>query len=408
MFAGFAVEQESGLEADACTGLLARCLSVDFEVEPASGRIRSFAAVRGLSRQSFVHSRGNLADALFRLDEFAKDADFLIGHNIITFDRPHLEAAQNSLNLLHKPLIDTLWLNPLAFPKNPYHHLIKHYQDGRLQGGHLNDPEQDARLVLDVLQDQAKALAQIDRRNPGLAAAFHWLTTTGKDEPGFDAFFWTVRQQERPDIGRARTCVGRLLDGVACTRQVDLLLNSLERHGWPLAYALSWISVVWRGFRHAALGAASVSRGKRARRRAARHVLRRSRLLLVPDPQRSGRPLVELVRLFRLPARTEGRGRHAAAAEDRRNGDARPSMSSAFFRPAPASRSATRLPALARFDKIGALTVVISPLVALMADQVEGLRRQGISSCVAVNGFCRCRSATTRSTGCGSGMPRSC
>jgi ATP-dependent DNA helicase RecQ len=31
--------------------------------------------------------------------------------------------------------IDTLWLNPLAFPRNPYHHLVKHYQDGRLQAG---------------------------------------------------------------------------------------------------------------------------------------------------------------------------------------------------------------------------------------------------------------------------------
>ena len=31
-----------------------------------------------------------------------------------------------------------------------------------------------------------------------------------------------------------------------------------------------------------------------------------------------------------------------------------------------------QIPALSRFDKTGALTVVISPLVALMADQVQG------------------------------------
>jgi ATP-dependent DNA helicase RecQ len=46
-----------------------------------------------------------------------------------------------------------------------------------------------------------------------------------------------------------------------------------------------------------------------------------------------------------------------------------------------------QIPALARFQKTGALTVVISPLVALMADQVAGLRRQGVSACVAVNGM---------------------
>ena len=46
-----------------------------------------------------------------------------------------------------------------------------------------------------------------------------------------------------------------------------------------------------------------------------------------------------------------------------------------------------QLPALASYHRIGALTVVISPLVALMADQVASLKRQGISSCVTVNGL---------------------
>ena len=46
-----------------------------------------------------------------------------------------------------------------------------------------------------------------------------------------------------------------------------------------------------------------------------------------------------------------------------------------------------QVPALSRYDKTGALTVVISPLVALMADQVAGLEARGISSCVTVNGM---------------------
>lgn len=46
-----------------------------------------------------------------------------------------------------------------------------------------------------------------------------------------------------------------------------------------------------------------------------------------------------------------------------------------------------QIPALSKLDKTGALTVVISPLVALMADQVQGMARAGISSAVTVNGM---------------------
>jgi len=46
-----------------------------------------------------------------------------------------------------------------------------------------------------------------------------------------------------------------------------------------------------------------------------------------------------------------------------------------------------QIPALSRYDKTGALTVVISPLVALMADQVAGLEARGIGACVAINGL---------------------
>jgi ATP-dependent DNA helicase RecQ len=46
-----------------------------------------------------------------------------------------------------------------------------------------------------------------------------------------------------------------------------------------------------------------------------------------------------------------------------------------------------QIPALSRFDKTGALTVVISPLVALMSDQVAGLEARNIRSCAALNGL---------------------
>ena len=118
-----------------------------------------------------------MPSALARLDELASGTDFLLGHNLIKFDLPHLTAAAPDLRLLELPAVDTLWLNPLAFPRNPYHHLVKHYQNGQLKRGRVNDPELDARIALDVFRDQRRAL----RKAPSdLLIAWHWLTTAGR------------------------------------------------------------------------------------------------------------------------------------------------------------------------------------------------------------------------------------
>jgi hypothetical protein len=97
-----------------------RCLSIDLEVSVRDARIHRFAAVRGDTGQSFVFEKGNLASALSKLDEFADGSVFLLGHNLIDFDLPHLAAAKPDLRLLSLPAVDTLRLNPLAFPRNPF------------------------------------------------------------------------------------------------------------------------------------------------------------------------------------------------------------------------------------------------------------------------------------------------
>ena len=115
-------------------------VSVDLEVNPKHERIFAFAAVRDVSKQSILHRNGNLLKSLALLDQYAADADFILGHNIIKFDLPQLKAANPNLRILRKPALDTLRLSPLAFPRYPYHHLVKHYQDPRILGNQRNDP----------------------------------------------------------------------------------------------------------------------------------------------------------------------------------------------------------------------------------------------------------------------------
>ena len=113
---------------------LSRSVSIDLEVSKTTKMIHALAGVRADNGQSYVwrSKASGLTRALAELDDFAGGADFVLGHNFIEHDLQHLRAANPNLRLLQLPVIDTLWLNPLAFPRNPYHRLVKHYQDGQL------------------------------------------------------------------------------------------------------------------------------------------------------------------------------------------------------------------------------------------------------------------------------------
>ena len=221
---------------------LSRCVSVDLEVDPKSARLFAFAAVR--AEASLVHKGGALDPALDRFEVFCEGAAHLVGHNILRHDLPHLVANRARLAGLGAAPVDTLWLNPLAFPRNPYHRLVKHYHDGRLQVGHVNDPEQDARLALHVLSDQITAFAHLGQDAPDALLAYHHLTTRGEVSTGFDAVF-TVLRGPAPSEATAHAAIRRLLENRACNHRLEQTLGRLSdpRNGWPMAYALSWISV---------------------------------------------------------------------------------------------------------------------------------------------------------------------
>ena len=135
-------------------GVPFRSLSLDLEADVVDRRIRAFAGIRSDRRRPLVFPAmgGGLASALAKLDHLSEGAEFTLGHNLIAFDLPILRAVNPELRMLRLPAVDTLRLNPLAFPRNPYHRLVKDYQDGELRRGRINDPELDARLTLQVCQ----------------------------------------------------------------------------------------------------------------------------------------------------------------------------------------------------------------------------------------------------------------
>ncbi len=145
--------------------LFADFLALDLEVGRRDNRIHAFGAVRSRSGKAHTFRGGALHPALKDLDTFATGVDYLLGHNLIAFDLPHLGAAKPDLRLLRLPAVDTLRLNPLAFPRHPYHHLVKHYQEAQLKRGRVNDPELDARLS-GRFQRPAKSVERSGPRPP--------------------------------------------------------------------------------------------------------------------------------------------------------------------------------------------------------------------------------------------------
>ncbi|WP_419864653.1 RecQ family ATP-dependent DNA helicase [Candidatus Poriferisodalis sp.] len=389
---------------------LSRCLALDLEVSRKDGRIYAFAGVAADTDRRVVWAKksrsteqpnecvaiyegdrvvwtrpANTANkALVVLDKLAEGAEFVVGHNLIDFDLPRLQAAVPELQLLALPAVDTLWLNPLAFPRHPYHHLVKHYKDAGLVRSELNDPCLDAQLALQVLSDQRSKLAEAPSE---LLVAWHWLTAGGERSAGFDRFFTALRGVPRPDVAQARDAIRSHLENRVCRSHLHRAVGDAAEHGWALAYAMAWI---WESG-----GSSVMPPWVRHRFPEAGRLVRRLRDEACSDDRctwcRSRHDATgELRRLF---------GFESFRAEPAL-GETKQSMQQAIVEAVMGSEDVLailptgtgkslcyQLPALSRYDKTGALTVVLSPLVALMADQVAGLQKLGVTSCVSVNGL---------------------
>lgn len=368
--------------------LLERCLSVDLEVNPKTAEIFDMAAVRFGGGPAVVAPKSKVKQGLDQLEKALSKTSYVIGHNILRHDLEHLLAARPRLAAKMAAPIDTLWLNPLAFPRNPYHHLVKHYQDGRLQKGHINDPELDARLVFEVLGNQIQALTELAEQSPETLLAYHYLATRMDRAAGFDAVFSDIRKAPQPQRAEAMGAIRTLLAGKACGSQVDALLEQLAGPllGWPTAYALAWISVSG--------GESVMPPWVRAAFPQAALIVRELRDTNCGDSAcgwcaEMNNPVGALRKWFGFdsyrpqPADNDGRPlQEVIVSRAMRHANVLGIL------PTGTGKSICyQVPALSLYEKTGALTVVISPLVALMADQVQGMERAGVSSAVTINGM---------------------
>ncbi len=353
--------------------ILDRCVSIDLEVDPEKAKIFAFAAVARDPDSPSLVVKGHVDAGLPRLDEFCRGFDHVVGHNILRHDLPYLAAASPRFLKLAEAPIDTLWLNPLAFPRNPYHHLVKHYQDGRLQTGHINDPEFDARLVFEVLENQLSEFRRLNERTPDALIAYHYLCCCTPNSGGFDQLFSKIRSAAVPTQSEAEEAIRRLLTGVACSAMVEQTLARLDDSSlcWPMAYALSWISV--------AGGDSVMPPWVRMQFREASHIVKVLRDTNCGDPaceycRTQSDPKQALKRWFGFddfrpePIDEFGRPLQERIVESAMQGE-----SLLGILPTGTGKSICyQIPALSRFDKTGALTDFFNTIRSQQSSDVFG------------------------------------
>ncbi len=351
-----------------------RTLLLDLETT-RTGKIRHVGAV--LNNRIFEKT-GNPGSkvVLEQLDDLARNADFILGHNLLGHDFPILKATSPGLDLLRKPVIDTLYLSPLAFPQNPYHRLVKNY---KLVRSSINKPVEDARLAASVFADQWNSFAAMAAENPSLIDfyrfCFHKSLFNSFPGTGLSTVFSMIAPETIHSEEEALQCFMDHSIGIACSSAIQKTIPRLLSHpeGRPAAaYCLSWLQVAggnsvlppWVRYRFIGIPEAIRSLRETPCGRSDCNYCSQNH-----DPEK------QLTRFFGYPSFREkpldqqGQSLQKAIVQDCM-GD-KPVLG---ILPTGGGKSLCfQLPALVRYWRRGTLTVVISPLQALMKDQVDNL-----------------------------------
>ncbi len=348
------------------------CLLFDIEINKKN-IIYSVGAALG--DQTFQIPPGKAVDqkALEEFNAFGKEAEYILGHNLLSHDIPRLKKVSPNLDVLERPAIDTLYLSPLAYPANPYHRLVKDYQIVR---DSVNDPVQDAKLAGRVFAEQWTAfLQQIEsgsetpiiyhsffQKDPKLAGTASAFAAMGipvlEDDDLFESFAWFAKKY-------------------ACAKAVEQLFEQLHDEALDyavLAYVTAWLSVSGKNsvlppwVRHQYPQITSIL-----------HKLREndcsesscSYCASHHNPQHFLQTFFGFKDFRSVPATEEGKSLQGEVVSAG-------NKNSTLFATLPTGGGKSLcylLPGLMRYQRRNLLTIVISPLQALMKDQVDNFSK---------------------------------
>jgi|APTNR8051073442_1049403.scaffolds.fasta_scaffold03264_5 ATP-dependent DNA helicase RecQ len=335
------------------------------DLEIVGDRLVDVGAVQGAKE---LHERSTT-----RLESWIDAAEIVAGHNIVKHDAPFLRKKLKREVFAGKRFVDTLFWSALLFPEKPYHKLVKGYH---LINDEVNNPLSDAILCRQLLQEELGAFQQL----PGaLRQILHALLA---NSPGYDGLFRLVGTSQQNDdaITAIRSFFG---DQLCAHAELD---GFIREHPEALAHALVLIRTVenasvlppWVVHTYPVI----------------REIMDRLRFAHCGNADcaycsKSLDPHQALREFFGYDAFRTFDQETGIGIQERsvRHALAGGSLLTVF--PTGGGKSLTfQLPALMQGDTMRALTVVISPLVSLMKDQVDVLEeRHHIVKAVHLSGL---------------------
>ncbi len=429
--------------------MLENILSFDAETVPNGETYHIGAVFNGKTFE-----KKNIKDLKSALDDFlrfAKGADYILGHNIVNHDLPVFEKAFFHHDLSRRdlswidfsniPVIDTLFLSPLAFPENPYHKLVKDY---KLIKTGKNNPVADAKLAKNIFEDQRDAFIALKEKEPGLVPFFAFAfalesmdgcfaennhgvksnssvngkcssaivsifpdtisvmpSETGNTSPdqcvdhhaynekrfrlrGISDLFYSI-SEKLPDLDEAENIFRKIAKDKVCETGLKEIWKKFAGNVETrpmLAYVLSWIRVSG--------GNSIIPPWVKHEFFQIREIIKKLRYSCADENCRFCRKHNDSEKLLKkyfgfekYRVLSDGRPLQKEVVDAALAGN-----SLLGILPTGGGKSICyQIPAIHRHERLGELTIVISPLKALMKDQVDNLNRvTGTETAAAING----------------------
>lgn len=338
---------------------------IDTEIEPKSEKILDIGSIK--DDGNFFHKAS--------LDEFVRFIDgtkFICGHNIFNHDIKYIGNVLYENGIKKSNIIDTLYLSPLLFPKQPYHALLK---DDKLQSEETNNPLNDSIKAKHLFYDEINAFKKAD----DTLKQIYYLLLHNKKE--FHAFFYFIPYAST-DTDIEKLIRQKFKDEICANAD---LTDIISGHPIELAYCLSLIDAFIQDKTTHSITPPWVLKNYPEVERIMFRLRNRpcvSGCAYCNNALNIHKGLKRLFRFdsFRTYAGEPLQEKAVQAAIDNK------SILAVF--PTGGGKSITfQLPALMSGENAKGLTIVISPLQSLMKDQVDNLEKAGITEAVTINGL---------------------